>query len=91
MKIERSRLMTLGEFAELHDLTIVVRRVADRKYEARFKDVCVYCEKECVPVRGEGDTEVKAIIDYAEAISCERISTREDLEVDVPNLIAEWR
>ena len=96
MKIERSRLMTLGEFAEKFDLTMMVRRLTDRRYVATFKGVRVYRNKVWVALLGEGDTETEAIIDYSKEISCERISLGENLEfgddriVYVPSLLPEW-
>ena len=95
MKIERSSLMTLGEFAEIHDLTMEVRYVSNKGYVANFKGVSVCRNKVWFPLCESFNTEIQAIIDYSNKISGERLTFGEYLElgyriVDVPHLLPEW-
>ena len=93
MKIERSRLMTLGEFAELHDLTMVVTQVTEQTFHAHLK--CVRLLKGNKPPEhfwGKGPTEDVAINYYSHVISGKRvlISKDKDITMDVPTLLPEW-
>jgi len=95
MKIERSRLMTLGEFAELHDLTMVVTQVTEQTFHAHLK--CVRLLKGNKPPEhfwGKGPTEDVAINYYSHVISGKRVSINNKdtggTIVDVPPLLPEW-
>ena len=93
MKIERSRLMTFGEFAELHDLTMVVTQVADQIFHAHLKDVRLL-DAANFPSHfwGKGKTEDVAIHFYSNVISGKRvvISKDKDKTIEVPYLLPEW-
>jgi len=93
MKIERSRLMTLGEFAELHDLTMVVTQVTEQTFHAHLKCVRLLDgDKPLAHFWGPGKTEDVAIHFYSNVISGKRvlISKDKDITMDVPTLLPEW-
>ena len=92
MNIERNYFirMTITEFAEQHDLTMLITERSDPKpgerYYARFKNVEYPCDLHDTCRIGNGDTEDEAIADYGAKISKKTIWTTTNKKIKVPEL-----
>lgn len=91
MKIQRTlrQRMTIQDFAEQHDLTMLVDEY-ERGFTARFHDAVVVEDLLIKAVYGFGDTEEEAIRRYAEKISGRmlvfKLGTGDRREIQVPVL-----